>query len=60
MEDSLYALITARDAGFQTAGIFDPLRRTGSGTAEKKADIYCRSLNELLELYGIDFTENGG
>ena len=49
MEDSLYALITARDAGFQTAGIFDPFGEPDQEQLKKKADIYCRSLNELLK-----------
>ena len=48
VEDSLYALITARDAGFQTAGIFDPFGEPDQEQLKKKADIYCRSLNELL------------
>ena len=49
VEDSLYALITARDAGFQTAGIFDPFGEPDQEQLKKKADIYCRSLNELLK-----------
>ena len=48
VEDSLYALTTAKNAGFQTAGIFAPLGEPDQEQLEKKADIYCRSLGELL------------
>ena len=36
VEDSLYALITARDAGFQTAGIFDPFGEPDQEQLKKK------------------------
>ena len=48
VEDSLYALNTARNAGFRTAGIFDSLGEPDQEQLEKKADIYCRFLNELI------------
>lgn len=48
VEDSLYALTTAKNAGFRIAGIFDPLGEPDQEQLEKKADIYCRSLGELL------------
>ena len=48
VEDSLYALTTAKNSGFQTAGIFDPLGEPDQEQLKKKADIYCRSLYELI------------
>lgn len=48
VEDSLYALTTAKNSGFRTAGIFDPLGEPDQEQLEKKADIYCRSLSELI------------
>ncbi len=48
VEDSLYALNTAKNAGFRTAGIFDSLGEPDQEQLEKKADIYCRFLNELI------------
>lgn len=48
-EDSLYALNTAKNAGFQTAGIFDPLGEPDQEQLKKAADIYCSSLNELMD-----------
>ena len=48
VEDSLYALNTARNAGFRTAGIFDSLGEPDQEQLEKKADIYCRFLSELI------------
>ena len=52
VEDSLYALNTAKNAGFQTAGIFDPLGEPDQKQLKKKADIYCRVLSELIDYIG--------
>lgn len=52
VEDSLYALNTAKNAGFQTAGIFDPLGEPEQSQLKEKADVYCSSLNELLNYFG--------
>ncbi len=53
IEDSLYALNTAKNAGFQTAGIFAPHGEPDQKQLQEMADIYCRSLNELMN--AIDF-----
>lgn len=61
VEDSLYALTTAKNAGFQTAGIFDPVGEPEQEQLKKMADIYCTSLTELINYTEqIDLTENGG
>lgn len=52
VEDSLYALNTAKNAGFQTAGIFDPFGEPNQAQLKEKADVYCSSLNELLNYFG--------
>lgn len=61
VEDSLYALMTAKNAGFQTAGIFEPVGEPEQKLLKKMADIYCTSLTELINYTEqIDLTENGG
>mgnify|MGYP000423548427 CR=1 FL=1 len=51
MEDSLYALQTAGNAGFLTAGIYDALGEPDQEQLKKDAYIYCRDLTELQKLY---------
>ena len=57
VEDSLYALQTAGNAGFLTAGIYDALGEPDQEQMKKDAYIYCR---DLTELQNYIFTENGG
>ena len=57
VEDSLYALQTAGNAGFLTAGIYDALGEPDQEQMKKDAYIYCR---DLTELQNHIFTENGG
>lgn len=57
VEDSLYALQTAGNAGFLTAGIYDALGEPDQEQLKKDAYIYCR---DLTELQNYIFTENGG
>ena len=57
VEDSLYALQTAGNAGFLTAGIYDALGEPDQEQLKKDAYIYCR---DLIELQNYIFTENGG
>ncbi len=57
VEDSLYALQTAGNAGFLTAGIYDALGEPDQEQLKKDAYIYCR---DLTELQNHIFTENGG
>ena len=60
-EDSLYALATAKNAGFQTAGIFDPVGEPEQKQLKNMADIYCQSLKDLMDyIEQNDLTENGG
>lgn len=57
VEDSLYALQTAGNAGFLTAGIYDALGEPDQEQLKKDAYIYCR---DLTELQNYIFAENGG
>ena len=57
VEDSLYALQTAGNAGFLTAGIYDALGEPDQEQLKKDAHIYCQNLTELQNYI---FTENGG
>ena len=57
VEDSLYALQTAGNAGFLTASIYDALGEPDQEQMKKDAYIYCR---DLTELQNHIFTENGG
>lgn len=57
VEDSLYALQTAGNAGFLTASIYDALGEPDQEQMKKDAYIYCR---DLTELQNYIFTENGG
>lgn len=48
-EDSLYALKTAANAGYRTVGIFDENGEADQKGVEETADIYIRSIEELLK-----------
>ncbi|MCR4847147.1 MAG: HAD family phosphatase [Eubacterium sp.] len=48
-EDSLYALKTAKEAGYKTVGVYDKDGETDQAGVEATGDIYIRSLHELIE-----------
>lgn len=48
LEDSLYALQTAKFAGFRTVGVYDPLGELDQETLEKEAGQYVRNLSETV------------
>lgn len=48
-EDSLYALKTAADAGYYTVGVYDEKGETDQNGVEETADIYIKSISELLK-----------
>lgn len=48
LEDSLYALQTAKAAGFRTVGVYDPLGEPDQETLEKEAGQYIRNLSETV------------
>ena len=50
-EDSLYALKTAAKAGYHTVGVFDENGETDQKGLEESAEIYVRSLRELMRLF---------
>ena len=47
LEDSLYALQTAKAAGFRTVGVFDPIGEPDQETLEQEAGQYVTSLSEV-------------
>jgi len=47
-EDSLYALITAKKAGYKTVGVYDKDGEINQEELKEKADLYIRELNELV------------
>ena len=47
-EDSLYALRTAADAGFRTAGVFDAKGEADQKGMKETAEIYIKDLSEML------------
>ena len=47
-EDALYAINTASGAGFKTVGIYDSVSRMDQEDIKKKADLYVKSLDELV------------
>lgn len=53
VEDSLYALITAKIDGYQTAGIYDPDGESSQKKLEKQADVYCKNLDELRKFLDV-------
>ena len=48
LEDSLYALKTAKDAGYMTIGVFDAEGESDQMGMEETADIYIRELTDIL------------
>ena len=50
VEDSLYALKTAADAGYHTAGIYDENGERDQKGLEEMAEMYFRSLEEMMQL----------
>ena len=48
-EDALYALRTAKEAGFRTAAVYDP-SEPGQEEMRRLAEYYIRSFEELTEL----------
>ena len=49
LEDALHALETAKRAGFFTIGIYDEVSAARQEALRKEADLYGKSLNEILE-----------
>lgn len=50
-EDSLYALKTAADAGFITAGVYDKDGEPDQKSMENKADVYLREIKSIVDLW---------
>lgn len=46
-EDALYALTTAKNAGFHTAGVYDRFSENEQEAIRRQADIYLRDLTDL-------------
>ena len=51
LEDSLYALKTAKEAGYKTAGVYDTDGETDQAGVEATGDVYIRNLTELISLW---------
>ena len=51
LEDSLYALKTAKEAGYKTAGVYDKDGETDQAGVEVTGDVYIRNLTELISLW---------
>ena len=51
LEDSLYALKTAKEAGYKTAGVYDKDGETDQAGVEATGDVYIRNLTELISLW---------
>ncbi len=49
LEDSLYALKTAKNAGYKTAGVYDKDGETDQNGVKKTGDIYITELSELVD-----------
>lgn len=49
LEDSLYALKTASDAGYRTVGVYDKDGEKNQDGVRETGDLYIRDLNELVE-----------
>ena len=47
-EDSLYALKTAKDAGYQTVGVYDKNGETDQEGMKESSDIYVKNLSEVI------------
>ena len=51
LEDSLYALKTAKEAGYKTAGVYDKDGETDQAGVKATGDVYIRNLTELISLW---------
>ena len=51
LEDSLYALKTAKEAGYKTVGVYDKDGETDQAGVEATGDVYIRNLTELISLW---------
>ncbi len=51
LEDSLYALKTAKEAGYKTAGVYDKDGETDQAGVEATGDVYIRNLTELISFW---------
>ena len=49
LEDSLYALKTAKNAGYKTVGVYDKDGETDREGVKTTGDIYITELNELVD-----------
>jgi len=49
-EDSLYAIVTAKKAGFVTAGLFDGLSENDRSEIETAADYYFETIDEIINI----------
>ncbi|MCI2061850.1 MAG: HAD family phosphatase [Eubacteriaceae bacterium] len=49
VDDAYYALITAKNAGFRTAGIYDESMRADTKKISHLCDIYAENMSDLLE-----------
>lgn len=47
-EDSLYALKTAKEAGFVTVGVFDEKGESNQAELENQADLYLKKLDDFI------------
>lgn len=50
-EDSLYALQTAKKAGFRAIGVYDAEGETNQAGVKETGEVYLRSLREFQKLY---------
>ncbi len=57
-EDSLYALKTAKNAGFRTVGVYDAYGETNQEEMGKIGDVYIKSLYEFERLWPSINSEN--
>lgn len=48
-EDALYALMTAKHAGFRTAGVYDRFSEKDQEELKRQADVYLRNLTDLIQ-----------
>lgn len=58
-EDALYAIETAKKAGFKTVGVFDPSNKKDKEKTLHISDLYIESFFEVLTLPAIIKTKNG-
>ena len=49
-EDALYALQTAKNAGFRVAGVYEPIYREDQAAIQALADYYIPSFEEMFEV----------